>query len=67
MSVANEKKEVVPGLTAADVKEMADKVFNWTDRNRPQVNNTENGLLNILRDGKSEVSSSPAFIRKIAL
>jgi ATP sulfurylase len=67
MSVANEKKEVVPGFTAADVKEMADKVFNWTDGNHPQVNSAENGFLNILRNGKSEVSSSPAFIRKITL
>jgi ATP sulfurylase len=65
--VANEEKEVVPGLTAADVKEMADKVFNWTDENHPQVNSAENGFLNILQNGKSEVSSSPAFIRKIAL
>jgi hypothetical protein len=65
--MTDEKREVVPGLTSADVKEMADKVFNWTDGNRPQVNNTENGFLNILQNGKSDISSSPAFIRKIAL
>jgi hypothetical protein len=65
--MTDEKKEVLPGLTAADVKEMADKVFNWTDGNRPQVNNTKNRFLNILRNGKSNVSSSPAFIRKIVL
>jgi hypothetical protein len=67
MSVVNEKKEVVPGLTASDVKEIADKVFNWTDGNHPQVNSAENGFLNILRNGKSDVSSSPAFVRKISL
>jgi ATP sulfurylase len=66
MFVVNEEKEVVPGLTAADVKEMADKVFNWTDGNHPQVSSAENGFLNILQNGKSEVSSSPAFIRKIS-
>jgi ATP sulfurylase len=67
MSVANEEKTVVPGLTEADVKEMADKVFNWTDGNHPQVNSTQKGFLNILQNGKSTVSSSPAFIRKISL
>ncbi|MDR2746176.1 MAG: hypothetical protein LBB77_01915 [Treponema sp.] len=65
--MTDEKREVVPGLTSADVREMADKVFNWTDGNHPQVNSTENGFLNILQNGKPDVSSSPAFIRKIAL
>jgi hypothetical protein len=46
---------------------MADKVFNWTDRNHPQVNSAENRFFDILQNGKSDVSSSPAFIRKIAL
>jgi hypothetical protein len=65
--MTDEKKEVVPGLTSTDVKEMADRVFNWTDGNRPQVNNTGNGFLDILQSGKADLSSSPAFIRKIAL
>jgi ATP sulfurylase len=65
--MTDEKREVVPGLTSTDVKEMADKVFNWTDGNHPQVSSTENGFLNILQNGKSDISSSPAFIRKIAL
>ncbi|MDR1430320.1 MAG: hypothetical protein LBI85_08535 [Spirochaetaceae bacterium] len=65
--MTDEKREVLPGLTVADVKEMADKVFNWTDGNRPQASDTENGFLNILQNGKSDVSSSPAFIRKIVL
>jgi len=33
---ANEK-EVVPGLTSADVREIADQVFNRTDGNHPQL------------------------------
>jgi hypothetical protein len=57
------RKDVVQGLNIADVKEMADKIFSWTDGNHPHVNSAENGFLNILRNGKSEVSSSPAFIR----
>jgi ATP sulfurylase len=65
--MTDEEREVVPGLTAADVKEIADKVFNWTDGNHPQVNNTGNGFLDILQGGKADLSSSPAFVRKIAL
>jgi hypothetical protein len=63
----DEEREVVPGLTVADVKEIAEKVFNWTDGNRPQVYGAENGFLNILQDGKSDVSSSPIFVRKVVL
>jgi hypothetical protein len=63
--VTSEEREVVPGLSSTDVREIADKVFNWTDGNHPQVNSGENGFLDILRNGKSEVSSSPAFIRKL--
>jgi hypothetical protein len=65
--MTDEKREVIPGLTAGDVKEMADKVFNWTDGNRPQIQGAKNGFLNILQNGKSNISSSPVFVRKIAL
>jgi hypothetical protein len=58
-------REVVPGLTAADVKEMADKVFGQTDGNRPQIVSSESGFLDIIKNGKPEISSSPAFVRKI--
>ncbi|MDR1315817.1 MAG: hypothetical protein LBK13_02990 [Spirochaetales bacterium] len=65
--MTNEEREVIPGLTADDVKEMADKVFNWTDGNRPQIQGAKNGFLNILQNGKSDISSSPVFVRKIIL
>jgi xanthine/CO dehydrogenase XdhC/CoxF family maturation factor len=53
--MTGEKREVVPGLTAADAREMADKVFDWTEGNHPQANNAENGFLNILQDEKPDV------------
>jgi hypothetical protein len=65
--MANEEREVVPGLTAADIKKRWQiKVLNRTDGNRPQVNGAENGFEHF-QNGKSDISSSPAFIRKIAL
>jgi hypothetical protein len=58
------EKQVVPGLTAAEVKTMADQIFNWTDGNRPQLSWSENGFLDIFENGKPIISASPAFIRK---
>jgi len=63
---ANEK-EVVPGLTSADVKEIADQVFNRTDGNHPQLSASGNGFINILQNGKPDISASPAFVRKVSL
>jgi hypothetical protein len=58
-------EEVVPGLTYADIEEMAGKVLERTDENHPQMSSVENGFMGILKNGKSELSSSPIFIRKI--
>ncbi|MDR1505823.1 MAG: hypothetical protein LBI67_01840 [Treponema sp.] len=63
----NKDKEVVPGLSSADVADMAEKVFNWTDGNQPQLNRSESGFLDILEKGKPDISASPAFVRKAAL
>jgi hypothetical protein len=65
--MAENDRQVVPGLTAADVKDLADEVFNWTDGNHPQISDSENGFLDIIQNGKPDLSSSPAFIRKITL
>jgi hypothetical protein len=62
-----ENNEVVPGLSSADVADMAEKVFNWTDGNHPQLSSSENGFLDILKNGKPDMSASPAFIRKAVL
>jgi len=65
--MANTEKEVVPGLTSADVKEIADQVLNKTDGNHPQLNASGNGFVDILQKGKSDISASPVFIRKASL
>jgi hypothetical protein len=62
-----EDEEIVPGLFASDVAEMAEKVFNWTDGNRPQKNSSGNGFLDILENAKPDISASPVFIRKVVL
>jgi len=65
--MAEIKEEVVSGITAADVKEIADQVLNRTDGNHPQFGASENGFLDILQNGKSDISASPVFIRKACL
>jgi hypothetical protein len=62
-----ENQEVVPGLSSADVTEMVEKVFAWTDGNHPQINESENGFIGILQNGKPDISASPIFIRKVSL
>ena len=61
------KKEVVPGLTAADVREITDQVFSRTDGNHPQLSASGKGFLDILQNGKSDISASPVFIKKVDL
>jgi len=61
------EKEVVPGLTSADVKEIADQIFNKTDGNHPQLSVSGNGFINILQNGKPDISASPVFVRKASL
>jgi hypothetical protein len=61
------ERQVIPGLTAAEVKHMADQVFNWTDGNHPQLSKSDNGFLDILENGKPVISASPVFIRKATL
>ncbi|MDR1636052.1 MAG: hypothetical protein LBR93_01810 [Treponema sp.] len=64
---AVKEEDVVPGLSSADVADMMEKVFSWTDGNHPQLNISENGFLDILRNGKPDMSASLAFIKKAAL
>ncbi|MDR1838282.1 MAG: hypothetical protein LBQ93_01660 [Treponema sp.] len=61
------EKEVVPGLTSADVKEIADQIFNKTDGNHPQLRVSGNGFIDILQNGKPDISASPVFVRKASL
>ena len=67
MAENKEDKEVVPGLSAADVKEIADQVFNRKDGNHPQLNASGSGFINILQNGKPDISASSVFIKKANL
>ena len=61
------EREVVPGLTVTDVRKIADQVLSNKDINHPQSNKPENGFLNILQNGKPDVSASNVFVRKVSL
>ena len=65
--MADAKREVVPGLTTADVKQITDQIFNRTDGNHPQLTTSNNGFMDILRNGKSNISASSVFIKKADL
>ena len=61
------KKEVVPGLSDADLEEIADRVFNWKDGNHPQLSTAGSGFIDILQNGKPNISASSVFIKKANL
>jgi hypothetical protein len=65
--MVNNEKEVIPGLTSADVREIANQVIKRTDGNHPQFNASENGFIDILQNGKPDISASPVFINKVTL
>jgi len=65
--MSDTEKEVVSGLTSANVKEIADQVFSRTDGNHPQLSVSGNGFINILQNGKPDISASPVFVRKASL
>ena len=65
--MTNVEKEVIPGLTTADVKKIASQIYGKTDRNHPQMSKPENGFFNILQNGNSESGISKVFIRRINL
>ena len=60
-------EEVVPGLSVADVKEITDQVFNRKDGNHPQLKTFGSGFIDILQNGKPDISASSAFIKKANL
>jgi hypothetical protein len=65
--MVNTEKEIIPGLSSADVKKIANQVFKRTDGNHPQLNTSENGFIDILQNGKADISASPVFINKVTL
>ena len=65
--MTNLKKEVVPGLTTADIKIITDQVISRTDENHPQLKMSGNGFINILQNGKPDISASSAIVKKANL
>jgi len=61
------KREIVPGVTANDVRKITDQVFDRTDENHPQLNLSGNGFIDILQKGKPDISASSVFIKKASL
>ena len=59
-------KEIIPGLTFAELDKMMGVALAQADGNKPQTRQVKNGFLDILKNGKSEISSSSVFIRKVA-
>jgi hypothetical protein len=61
------ENEVVPGLSTANVKDIADQIFSRKDGNHPQYSGDEkNGFLDILENAEPDISASPIFIRKVS-
>ena len=55
--------EVVPGLSSADVKDIANRIFSKKD-----VNHEENhGFIDILENAEPVISASTIFVRKVSL
>jgi hypothetical protein len=61
------KKEIAPSLYSADVKAIADQVFNRRDGNCPILGKTNKSFEDILRNGKPNISASSIFIKKVNL
>ena len=59
----NDNKEIVPGLTFADVNDIADQIFSRKDENHPHcLNGEKSGLIDILENAEPDISASPIFI-----
>jgi hypothetical protein len=66
MGNVRKSKEVVPGLTSDDVKEISEKIFKQKDGNHPHSRKQTNGFLSILKNNKPDISASNIFIRKVS-
>lgn len=63
----NSDKEIIPGLSAAEVEEITDKIFSRNDTNHPLSNNKSSGFVDILENAKPNISASSIFIKKVSL
>ena len=65
--MTNLDKEIVPGLSANDVKDITDQIYSRNDGNHPYSSNGKNGFLDILENAKPDISASPIFVEKVSL
>jgi hypothetical protein len=65
--MGGENEEVIPGLSLAELADIREKVLSRTDGNHPQLDDSEDGFLDILRNNKPSSSIAPAFVRKVVL
>ena len=56
-------EEVVPGLSSADVKDIADRIFSKKDGNHEE----NHGFVDILENAEPYISASPIFVRRVSL
>ena len=62
------EKEIVMGLSDADIENIADQIYNRKDTNHPQsFSNKSTSFIDILENAKPDISASPIFIRKVSL
>ena len=61
-------KEIVPGLSANDVKDITNQIYNRNDENHPHCPSEGiNGFIDILENAKPDISASPIFVKKVSL
>jgi hypothetical protein len=65
--VSKQKEETVFGLSRADVRDISEQIFNRTDTNHPQIKSSDSGFINIIKNGKPDISASSVFIKKVSL
>lgn len=65
--MSKQKEKTIFGLSRADVREISEQIFNRTDTNHPQIKKPDSGFVNILKNGKPDISVSSVFIKKVSL
>jgi hypothetical protein len=65
--MVDQKKDGVTSINSESVRQIADQIFGRTDGNHPQLGKADNGFLDILQNGKPDLSASSIFIKKAVL
>jgi hypothetical protein len=59
------KDKKIFGLSLEDVKTISEQIFIQTDSNHPRFIDSDSGFLDILENGKAELSASSIFVQKV--